>query len=136
VRGKHPLTRGSPNGGTPPGKTRRRPAEYIGGYELTQGSEPSQYLEEEKATAIPSVAASESGTAQTGRCTALPKFEIRNLGELRTDFRNSIFDVAAVCSARGCRARAGVEPESYQSSSQSNDLEKSAIGCDSHVGEG
>ena len=63
VRGKHPLTRGSPNGGTPPGKTRRRPAEYIGGYELTQGSEPSQYLEEKKATAIPSVAASERGTA-------------------------------------------------------------------------
>ena len=24
------------------------PAEYIGGYERTQGSEPSQYLEEEK----------------------------------------------------------------------------------------
>jgi hypothetical protein len=32
---------------------------------LTQGSEPSQYLEEEKATAIPLVAASERGTAQT-----------------------------------------------------------------------
>ena len=31
----------------------------------TQGSEPSQYLEEKKATAIPSVAASERGTAQT-----------------------------------------------------------------------
>ena len=31
----------------------------------TQGSEPSQYLEEEKATAIPSVAASEEGIAQT-----------------------------------------------------------------------
>ena len=32
---------------------------------LTQGSEPSQYLEEEKATAIPLVAASERGIAQT-----------------------------------------------------------------------
>ena len=38
-------------------------AEFIGGEKLTQGSEPSQYLEEEKATAIPRVAASESGTA-------------------------------------------------------------------------
>ena len=63
VRGKHPLTRGSPNGATLPIEHRERPAEYIGGYELTQGSEPSQYLEENKATAIPSVAASESGTA-------------------------------------------------------------------------
>ena len=44
---------------------RKRPAESIGGYEQTQGSEPSQYLEEKKATAIPLVAASESGTAQT-----------------------------------------------------------------------
>ena len=40
-------------------------AEYIGRWKPTQGSEPSQYLEEEKATAIPSVAASERGTAQT-----------------------------------------------------------------------
>ena len=71
------MIRGFPNGGTLPGKTRKRPAEYIGGYELTQGSEPSQYLEEEKATAIPLVAASERGTAQTGRCTARPKSEIR-----------------------------------------------------------
>jgi hypothetical protein len=38
-------------------------AEYIGLEEPTQGSEPSQYLEEEKANAIPSVAASESGSA-------------------------------------------------------------------------
>ena len=40
-------------------------AEHIGLEKLTQGSEPSQYLEEQKATAIPLVAASESGTAQT-----------------------------------------------------------------------
>ena len=38
-------------------------AESIGLEEPTQGSEPSQYLEEEKANAIPSVAASESGSA-------------------------------------------------------------------------
>ena len=31
----------------------------------TQGTETSQYLEEKKANAIPSVAASERGTAQT-----------------------------------------------------------------------
>jgi hypothetical protein len=37
----------------------------IGGYESTQGSEPSQYLEEEKSNEIPIVAASEIGTAQT-----------------------------------------------------------------------
>ena len=33
----------------------------------TQGTETSQYLEEEKEKSIPSVAASESGTAQTDR---------------------------------------------------------------------
>ncbi len=72
-RGTHPLIRGSPNGATLPGKTGKRPAESIGGCEPTQGREPSQYLEEEKATAIPSVAASESGTAQTQS-----SFEISN----------------------------------------------------------
>ena len=40
-------------------------AESIGLEEPTRGSEPSQYPEEEKASAIPSVAASESGSAQT-----------------------------------------------------------------------
>ena len=65
VRGKHPLTRGCPNGETLPGNPRQRPAEYIGGYELTQGSEPSQYLEENKTNVIPLVAASERGRAQT-----------------------------------------------------------------------
>jgi hypothetical protein len=39
------------------------PLNTIGGYELTQGSEPSQYLEENKSTEIPKVAASEIGTA-------------------------------------------------------------------------
>ena len=33
--------------------------------ELTQGTETSKYLQEEKTTVIPQVAASERGTAQT-----------------------------------------------------------------------
>ena len=57
--------RRSPNGETLPSNPRERPAEYIGGYEQTQGSEPSQYLEENKSNEIPKVAASEIGTAQT-----------------------------------------------------------------------
>ena len=40
-------------------------AEYIGVTKPTQGSETSQYLKEKKASAIPPVAASEKGTAQT-----------------------------------------------------------------------
>ena len=40
-------------------------AEYIGDEKATQGSEPSQYLQEEKTIVIPLVAASERGTAQT-----------------------------------------------------------------------
>jgi hypothetical protein len=43
-----------------------RSAECIGGYERTQGTETSKYLEEKRQTWIPSVAASESGKAQTG----------------------------------------------------------------------
>ena len=39
--------------------------EYIGGVELTRGSETSQYPEEEKSTEIPLVAASERGPGQT-----------------------------------------------------------------------
>ena len=55
---------GVPEWGNPAGvMSSHSLAEYIGLGEQTQGSEPSQYLEEEKATAIPSVAASESGTA-------------------------------------------------------------------------
>jgi hypothetical protein len=61
--GKHALIRGCPNGETHPDELGIRPAEYIGGFEPTQGSEPSQYLEEEKSTEIPIVAASEIGTA-------------------------------------------------------------------------
>jgi hypothetical protein len=43
----------------------RSPAEYIGREKRTRGSEPSQYPEEKKAIAIPPVAASEEGKAQT-----------------------------------------------------------------------
>ena len=43
----------------------RSPAEYIGRWKATEGSEPSQYLQEEKTIVIPLVAASERGTAQT-----------------------------------------------------------------------
>jgi hypothetical protein len=76
------LIRGFPNGETLSAESGKRPAELIGGYELTQGSEPSQYLEEEKAIAIPSVAASESGTAQTQPSSEISnfKFEISEEG--------------------------------------------------------
>ena len=40
-----------------------RRTEFIGARERTEGSETSQYLEENKAIAIPRVVASESGTA-------------------------------------------------------------------------
>jgi hypothetical protein len=40
-------------------------SEFIAPWKRTGGSEPSQYPQEEKAKAIPSVAASERGTAQT-----------------------------------------------------------------------
>ena len=63
VRSKHPVTRGSPNGGTHLSTTQVLPPEHIGRREQTQGSEPSQYLEEEKTTVIPLVAASERGIA-------------------------------------------------------------------------
>ena len=62
---KQALIRGCPNGETHYGKTVVRPDEFIVGYEQTQGSEPSQYLEEKKTTVIPIVVASELGIAQT-----------------------------------------------------------------------
>ncbi len=40
--------------------------ESIGRWKTTQGSEPSQYLQEQKTIVIPLVAASERGPAQTG----------------------------------------------------------------------
>ena len=45
--------------------TEGSPAEYIGRWKTTRGSEPSQYPEEKKTIVIPLVAASERGTAQT-----------------------------------------------------------------------
>ncbi|SVD16755.1 uncharacterized protein METZ01_LOCUS369609 [marine metagenome] len=48
-----------------PGNTGVSPAEFIGRWKATQGSEPSQYLQEQKTTVIPLVAASERGLAQT-----------------------------------------------------------------------
>ena len=55
--------RESPNGATPSRKAGGLPPEFIGWVERTRGSETSQYPEEEKETSIPSVVASESGTA-------------------------------------------------------------------------
>ena len=60
---KQTLIRGCPNGETHPGEAGISPPESIGREKPTQGREPSQYLEEKKATAIPPVAASERGTA-------------------------------------------------------------------------
>ena len=48
------------------GNTHSSGSESIGSGTRTEGTETSQYLEEEKEISIPSVAASEEGTAQTG----------------------------------------------------------------------
>ena len=45
---------------------------YYHDVELTQGTETSKYLQEEKTTVIPQVVASERGIAQTGGVTACP----------------------------------------------------------------
>ena len=50
---------GKPGGGNAPSSW----GEHIAPVKRTRGSEPSQYPEEEKATAIPSVAASERGSS-------------------------------------------------------------------------
>jgi hypothetical protein len=47
----------------------RLQTEFIGLAEQTQGTETSQYLEEKKSKEIPSVAASERGSAQTREFT-------------------------------------------------------------------
>jgi len=60
------------------------PAECIGGWKPTEGSETSQYLQEEKEISIPRVAASERGTAQTRarlRAEGLRDPEGRKAGE-------------------------------------------------------
>ena len=46
-------------------------SEFIALWKSTEGSEPSQYLQEKKATAISEVAASETETAQTGRVSSV-----------------------------------------------------------------
>ena len=53
------------------GEPYKRLPEFIGQNELTEGSEPSQYLEEEKETSIPKVVASEIGRAQTRSISVL-----------------------------------------------------------------
>ena len=45
------------------GNAESLPAEYIGRVERTEGTETSKYLQEEKSTEIPIVAASELGRA-------------------------------------------------------------------------
>ena len=45
---------------------------YYHEVELTQGTETSKYLQEEKTTVIPQVVASERGLAQTGGFTECP----------------------------------------------------------------
>ena len=102
---KQALIRGFPNGETLYGKTVQRPDESIVGCERTQGSEPSQYLEEEKTTVIPKVVASEIGIAQTG---------------------------GTLGCYRGCRARMSRVTNPVVSRSP---LERGAIECDSHLGE-
>ena len=57
------IIRRYPNGETRAGESRPQPAEYIGGSELTRGTETSKYPEEEKTTVIPLVVASERGRA-------------------------------------------------------------------------
>ena len=59
------LIRGYPNGETHRSMTAVLRSEHIGPVEGTGGTETSQYPEEEKATATPRVAASETGIAQT-----------------------------------------------------------------------
>jgi hypothetical protein len=63
VRSKHPVTRRCPNGGTRLVEDQSPVTESIGNEERTQGSEPSQYLQEKKVTTIASVAASERARA-------------------------------------------------------------------------
>ena len=99
------MIRGCPNGETLYGQTIQRRDESIVAHERTQGSEPSQYLEEKKATAIPKVVASEIGTAQT--CITFGWH-------------------------RGCRARNSRVTNPVVSRSS---LEREAIECDSHVDE-
>ena len=87
------------------GKTHVRPDESIVGHERTQGSEPSQYLEEKKETSIAKVVASEIATAQT----------------------SATFGCYWGCRVGNSRVTNPVVSRSP--------LERGAIECDSHVGE-
>jgi hypothetical protein len=80
---KQALIRGCPNGETQGSEPPLRPDEHIVGCERTQGSEPSQYLEEKKETSIPRVVASEIGGAQTF-CT-LPAVKPAGESEIEPD---------------------------------------------------
>ena len=57
-------------------------SERIAPWKPTGRSEPSQYPQEEKAIAIPSVAASERGTAQTEKVSSLQALPCRGCGAL------------------------------------------------------
>ena len=57
------LNRRFPNGATHPGKTGILPTEHIGRFEVSGGSETSQYPEENKKSFIPLVVANERGRA-------------------------------------------------------------------------
>jgi hypothetical protein len=57
------VIRGFPNGETLQDELLESRTEYIGARRRTEGTETSQYLQEEKKTLIPSVAASERGKA-------------------------------------------------------------------------
>ncbi len=60
--------------------SRHPPLNSIGGEERTGGSEPSQYPQEKKATAISGVAASETETAQTGLVSSVQALHGRCCG--------------------------------------------------------
>src|SRR5437016_2567439 len=64
-------------------------AECIGARTPTGGSEPSQYPQEEKAIAIPSVAASERGTAQTGQVQACRRCLVGVVGHCSRGLQSS-----------------------------------------------
>ena len=67
--------------GKPGGLKARQPlTEHIGLGWRTQGTETSKYLQEQKVTTIPLVAASERGTAQTGRCVSQHALHRRGCG--------------------------------------------------------
>ena len=57
-------------------------SEFIAPMKRTGGSEPSQYPQEEKAIAIPSVAASERGRAQTVQVSSPQALPARGCGAL------------------------------------------------------